>query len=131
MPFALKALEEPLAIVRLPAEAEVPTWVHGSAGFRSVTRTPTELSVVCPERSVPPDATEERGWRALAVEGTLDLAQIGVLAELAGPLAAADVPIYVISTYETDYVLVPSESLEAAAGALERAGHSVAGAGGG
>src|SRR5688572_1731770 len=107
MPFALRVLDESLAIVRLPAGAEVPAWVQGSAGFRSVTRTPDELSVVCGGEAVPAEATEERGWRALVVEGTLDLNQVGVLEELAGPLAAAEVPIYVISTYETDYVLVP------------------------
>ena len=127
MPFALRVLDEPLAIVRLPADAEVPAWVQGSAGFRSVTRTPSELSVVCADDAVPAGVTEERGWRALVVEGTLNLNQVGVLEELAGPLAAAEVPIYVVSTYETDYVLVPSESLGTATEALERAGHSVAG----
>lgn len=131
MPFALRALEETLAIVRLPAEDEIPTWAHGSERLLSITRTPDELSIVCSDESVPADATEERGWRALVVEGTLDLNQVGVLAELAGPLAAADIPIYVISTYETDYVLVPSEALATATEALERAGHSVASADGG
>ena len=131
MPFALRALDEPLAIVRLPAAAEIPAWAQGSEHFRSITRTPTELSIVCSDAAVPAHVTEERGWRALVVEGTLDLNQVGVLEELAGPLAAAEVPIYVISTYETDYVLVPSESLETATEALERAGHSVAGTQGG
>ena len=127
MPFALRVLGESLAIVRLPGDADVPSWVQGSAGFRSVTRTPAELSIVCADDLVPFDVTEERGWRALVVEGALDLNQVGVLEELARPLAAAEVPIYVISTYDTDYVLVPSESLDTASEALERAGHSVAG----
>jgi hypothetical protein len=128
MPFALRVLDDSLAIVRLPASAEVPAWVQASAGLRSITRTPAELSVVCADDVVPAGVTEERGWRALVVEGTLDLNQVGVLEELAGPLAAAEVPIYVISTYETDYVLVPSESLATATEALERAGHSIAAA---
>jgi len=99
-----------------------------ATGFRSVTRTPSELSIVCDERAVPAGVTEERGWRALVVEGTLVLSDVGVLAELAGPLAAAGIPIFVLSTYETDYVLVPDEAVGTATGALERAGHSVAAA---
>jgi hypothetical protein len=130
MPFALKALGEPLAIVRLPAEAEIPAWAQGSERFRSITRTPDELSIVCSDAAVPAGATEERGWRALVVEGSLDLNQIGVLEELAGPLAAAEIPIFVISTYETDYLLVPNEALGTATDALERAGHTVAGGNG-
>jgi hypothetical protein len=130
VPFALRVLDEPLAIARLPADADVPAWATASE-LHSITRTPTELSIVCADRDVAEGVTEERGWRGLVVEGTLDLNQVGVLEELAGPLAAAEVPIYVISTYETDYVLVPSESLGTAAAALERAGHSVAGAAGG
>lgn len=131
MPFALRVLDESLAITRLPAEAEIPAWATAAPGFRSVTRTPTELSIVCADQTVPKGATDERGWRALAVEGTLELSQVGVLTELAAPLAAAGVPIFVISTYGTDYVLVPDEALHAAAEALERAGHRVAGANGG
>jgi uncharacterized protein len=126
VPFALRVLEESLAITRLAGDAEVPDWAQVSEGFGSITRTRDELSIVCPDLAVPSGVTEERGWRALAVEGTLDLSQVGVLSELAGPLAAADIPIYVISTYDTDYILVPEESLAGAAGALETAGHSVA-----
>ena len=131
MPFALRVLDQQLAIVRLPADAEVPTWVQVSEGFRSITRTADELSIVCSNEAVPEDVTDERGWRGLVVEGTLDLNQVGVLAELAAPLAAASIPIFVLSTYETDYVLVPDEAVGTATEALEKAGHSVAGAEGG
>jgi hypothetical protein len=130
MPFALRVLDESLAITRLPADAGVPAWAGSAPGFRSVTRTAEELSIVCADQAVPADTTDERGWRALAVEGALELSQVGVLSELAGPLAAAGVPIFVISTYETDYVLVPDEALITAREALERAGHRVAGADG-
>jgi hypothetical protein len=128
--FALRALDEPLAIVRLPAKAAVPAWAQVSEGFSSITRSDAELSIVCRDAAVPEGVTEERGWRALVVEGSLDLNQVGVLAELAAPLAAAEIPIFVLSTYETDYVLVPDEALRTAAEALERAGHSVAGGNG-
>src|SRR3990170_313260 len=129
VPFALRVLDESLAIARLPADSDVPVWAV--TGLHSITRTPTELSIVCPDRDVPAGATEERGWRALAVEGVLDISDVGVLSEIAGPLAAANVPIFVLSTYETDYVLVPAELLAKSTEALERAGQSVAVAEGG
>jgi hypothetical protein len=130
VPFALRVLDQRLAISRLPADAETPRWAQEATGLVALTRTPTELSIVCAEDAVPAGATEEGGWCALVVEGTLELSEVGVLAELASPLAAAEIPIFVLSTYETDYVLVPAEALQAAVGALERAGHSVAAANG-
>ncbi len=128
MPFALRVLDQPLAIARLAADAEVPAWATAGQGVHSITRTADELSIVCDESAVPAGVTEERGWRALVVEGSLDLNQVGVLAELAAPLAAAEIPIFVISTYETDVVMVPDELLSTGTEALERAGHSVAAA---
>ena len=64
------------------------------------------------------------GWRALRVAGQLDLTETGVLASLAAPLAEAGVPIFAISTHDTDYLLVKDEKLEDAVAALTAAGHS-------
>ena len=47
----------------------------------------------------------------------------GVLASFLEPLAAAQVPIFAISTFDTDYVLIKREDLERALKALEVAGH--------
>jgi uncharacterized protein len=93
--------------------------------FFSITRTADELSVVCAERDAPKDAKVEGGWRAMKVEGTLDFSLTGVLASISAPLADAGVSIFVVSTYETDYVLVKEASLMKAVPALEAAGHSV------
>jgi hypothetical protein len=88
-----------------------------------VTRTPTELSIVCREDSVPAGILANRGWRAIAVAGTLDFALTGVLASLVSPLAAAGVSIFAVSTYDTDYVLVKKNTLDRAVAALSAAGH--------
>jgi hypothetical protein len=88
-------------------------------------RTASELSVVCAAAGVPDDVRAERGWRALAVEGPLDLALTGVLASLLVPLAHAGVSIFAVSTYDTDYVLVRSERLADALEALRGAGHRI------
>jgi hypothetical protein len=80
----------------------------------SITRTPDELSIVCPEDAVPPDTRSEDGFRALKVPGPIPFAQTGVLASLAVPLAAAGISIFAIATYDTDYVLVRATELDAA-----------------
>ena len=67
----------------------------------------------------------ERGFRALAVVGTLDFALTGVVASLAAPLAAAGISIFGISTYDTDHILVREDRLADAKTVLAAAGHTV------
>ncbi|CAL9674324.1 hypothetical protein SUDANB176_07652 (plasmid) [Streptomyces sp. enrichment culture] len=114
------------AIVQYPADADLPTWAcRESSQFLSVTRTADELSVICPVRILP-DATRcDIGWHCLRVNGTSGLDEPGVLVSVAGPLAAADLSVFVIATYATDYVLV--RDAERAAGILRSVGHEVHG----
>jgi len=127
--FQLSVLPGSLAMVRLAPNAALPSWsVQG--GFFSVTRTDDELSIVCPADRVPSGVRAETGFRALKVRGPFALSEIGVLAALAAPLAAAKVSVFVISTFETDYLLVNEEQLPAAVAALRIDGHQVADAGG-
>jgi uncharacterized protein len=119
----LRALAGELAVCRLPADAPAPAPAAGALG--SVTRTAEELSIVCPVADAPPGAEVECGWRALQVAGPLDFALTGVLAAIAVPLAEAEISIFAVSTYDTDYVLVREAALPAAAEALRRAGHEV------
>jgi hypothetical protein len=116
-------LPERLAIVRLEPDAEIPSWATGR--FASITRAPDELSIVCDQAPVPRDARASRGWRCLALHGPFDLNATGVAAEFTTILARERVSVFVISTYDTDYVLVSDESVESAIAALERAGHTV------
>ncbi len=122
----LHTLDELYAIVRLEPDAELPDWVQ-SGHFWSVTRSESELSVVCREEDVPTDASAERGWCALELAGPLDFSLTGVVAALVTPLAEAAVPIFVISTFETDYLFVRERDLERSVDALAEAGHSVDG----
>jgi hypothetical protein len=108
-----------LSVCRLHASERVPSWaLELHEGFVSITRTPDELSIVCPEEAVAPDTESEDGWRALVVPGPIPFSQTGVLAALANPLAAAGIPIFAISTFDTDYVLVREPDLERALAAL-------------
>jgi hypothetical protein len=88
-------------------------------------RTAEELCVVCPEGDVPADITTEAGWRALQVQGPLDFSQVGVLATLSAVLAEANISLFALSAFDTDYILVKGTSLERAIEALIQAGHQV------
>jgi hypothetical protein len=80
----------------------------------SLSITPNEISLVCPESDAPDFAKVEAGWRVLMVKGQLDFSLTGILAELSGLLANAGIPIFVISTFDTDYLLLKEEMIEKA-----------------
>jgi hypothetical protein len=116
---------ERLAIAKLPADAAMPAWARG--GFVTITRTATELSVVCAQRHVPPEVPHERDRVAFGITGTVPMTTIGILAALCGALAAARVPVFVISTYDTDWLLITAADAPAAQRALDAAGHRFTG----
>lgn len=112
------------AIVRMSPGEPVPRWTDGGR-FVSITRTESELSIVCREASVPAGAHADRGWQCLRAEGPFPLNVVGVAAEFTSILAKANVSVFVVATYETDYILVKGDRMEAAADALRSGGHSV------
>ena len=112
------------AVCRLPGDAPAPS-VPARAELYALTRTRDELSIVCAVGEAPAGATVEAGWRALRVLGPLDFALTGILAALATPLAAAGLSIFAVSTYDTDYLLVRDDALDAAVQTLRGAGHDV------
>jgi hypothetical protein len=120
----LTLLPERFAISRLAADAPVPRWAT-EGSFFSVTRTGDELSVVCELGRVPVGVQSQSGWRVFKVHGPFVLTEIGVLSALATPLAEAKLSLFAISTFDTDYLFVASETLSAAVVALERAGHKI------
>jgi uncharacterized protein len=124
--MTLDVLPGVYAICRLSANAPLPSWAAGSS-FASITRSAGELSIVCGSEQVPPDVLAQRGYRGLAVRGPLDFSLVGIMASLAGPLAAASVSIFVVSTYDTDYLFVREIDFDRATAALRSAGHAVAG----
>ena len=117
---------------RLASAAHIPAWVVES-GFFCVVRTPNELSIVCMENACQEDVctedrilhapTIERGWVALKLEGPFPFSMTGVLASFVQPLAEAQIPIFAISTFDTDYVLIKREYREQAIATLGAAGH--------
>lgn len=122
--LTLTILPDTFALCRLGADEIVPEWAM-IGEFVSITHTQDELSIVCAENVVPPDVRADRGWRALKVAGPLDLALTGILASLAQPLAQAQINLFAVSTFDTDYLLVKEYNLARACEALQDAGHSV------
>lgn len=113
------------AVVRLPADAPVPDGLLDAPGLVSVTRTPDELSIVCPVEHAPPATTAQPGWRLLTVRGPLEFTLTGIMAALSGELAAAGVSLFALSTYDTDHLLVKAGDLARAVQALRSSGHEV------
>ena len=127
MAVALTVREGELAVVRLDPGTPPPEWARpGAAGIVAVVATAEETSVVCDAASVPAGERSSPGWSALVVAGPLEHSLTGVLASIAAPLAEAGVPIFAISTFDTDYVLVPGDRLDGGIAVLRGAGHTVA-----
>jgi hypothetical protein len=124
MPLTLQTLSGDYAVCQLPPDAPFPNWAQGDE-LLALVRTADEVSVVCEQRYMPDGVRAEKGWRALKVVGPLDFALVGILASLAGVLAQVGVSIFVLSTFDTDYLLVKADDLETATDALEKAGHKV------
>ena len=102
----------------------MPEWPVGE-GFFCVTQTAEELSIVCEETRVPAGVRVERDWVALKLDGPFPFAMTGVLTSFLQPLAEAGVAIFAVSTFDTDYVLMKRDKLEAAIKALGAAGHEM------
>lgn len=116
------------AIVRLAPDAVVPDWA-GKGEFTSISRTTDELSIVCSAASLPPDVDTDHRWICLKLEGPFPFSMTGVLLSFIEPLSSRGIPIFAISTYDTDYVLIQEEWSGAALAELRKAGHELLAAG--
>ena len=123
MAFPLELLSDTFAVCRLDSDAPIPNWARGE--FVSITRTPEELSIVCHQEHVPGGVRCEAGWRCLRIVGKIDFSLVGVIATLSTALADAGISVFVISTFDTDYILVRQLDVDRTVEALEETGHSV------
>ncbi len=124
MSHVLLRHDEPLAVVRLGPGAELPAWATSGTLF-SVTATAAETSVVCAQAAVPRKARQEGPYTSFAVEGPLDFTLTGLLHDLLAAPAEADVPVLTLSTFDTDWVLVPAAEADRVAEAWQRQGYDV------
>ncbi|NCA99657.1 MAG: ACT domain-containing protein [Clostridia bacterium] len=117
--LTMKLLPGCYGICRLDKGSETPSWAVSGDLF-SVTRTAEELSVVCPEQNIPDGVKAERDWRILKVIGPLDFSLTGILAAISSALAASQISLFALSTYDTDYILVKEKDIDWAIDVLKK-----------
>ena len=120
----VRLLDGIYAICQINDGEKVPSWVE-EKGFFSVTKTDDEISVVMLQDKISYDIKAEKDWRILKVEGTLDFSLIGILAKISSVLAKNQISIFVISTFNTDYILVKEENIEKAMAVLSQEGYEI------
>lgn len=118
-----RRLSGSFAVCHLPADSAVPAWATSDDHFSSITRTADELSIVASFDNVPVEYRHDPQWTCFKLEGPFPFSSVGVLSSFIVPLGEAEIPIFAVSTFDTDYVLVKQEDADSAVRALKMAGH--------
>ena len=123
---SLSVVLEPLDVLLSVCKVEDYLQIDISQPFCFTGSTDEELSLVCPTDLVPENTTDrDDGWRAFRIVGTLDFSLIGILAGISGILAANQIGIFAISTYNTDYILTKEDYYETALDVLKNSGYTI------
>lgn len=122
--LTLKLLAKTYAVCSLKKDDEIPVWSM-IGDFLSITRTEDELSIVCEEKHVPQGMIYEGGWKILKVEGPLDFSLIGILAKISALMSKNNISIFVISTYDTDYILIKEGNINRAIEILKNENYNI------
>ena len=123
----LTQLHGDYAVARSGPATPVPSGFLEGAGFLTASRTEDELSLVGPSDQIQGMDKIEAGWAAFKVHGPFAFDETGIVAELSRILAEREIGIFVISTYDTDYILVKQENANDASAAWAEAGHEITG----
>ena len=121
---SLSLMREVFAVCRLDKDAPVPSWALGGYFF-CVARTPDELSVVCEQGGIPEGVEREDGWRCFKVESPFEFDLASVVSSMATQLAEEGTKMFVVATWDSDYLMVKQDDLEPTIATLEEAGHRV------
>ena len=124
MPLTLIVLEDILAVCKLPEQENLPD-IPAQCPFFALTITREERSVVLPQKNADPAWHIEAGWVGLKIDGVLSFDMVGIIAALSQELAAAEIPLFVVSTYDTDYILVKQDDYNKAETVLTGAGYLI------
>lgn len=84
------------------------------APWYTVSKTATELSLILPSEYQLPDPQPQKtegNWRMFQVDAQMDFGLVGILARIVTPLKDHKIPVFVVSTYDTDYVMVKDDKL--------------------
>lgn len=112
------------ATARLQPADAIPIWADGP-GFMSISRTDEELSIVCLADRVPETAKADRDWRVIKFVGPFAFEETGIAAAVLAPLATAEIGVFLVSTYDTDYLMVKQHNFDRTIETLRIAGHRI------
>lgn len=116
----LKKLSTAFSIYKVK---EVSDWVLHTE-FCFFAKTDDEMSLVCPSGKAQGKwVAEDNGWWGFRVEGALDFSQVGILAQLTNILKNEKIPVFVVSTFDTDYIFIKEIYQQTAINSLKAAGH--------
>lgn len=102
------------------------TQMNWETEFRFTGKTDEECSLICATSDVPANVIRrDDGWRGFRIQGVLDFSLVRILSKIAALLAENSIPIFAISTYNTDYVLTKAEHYKKALDVLKRAGYTI------
>ncbi|KLO15029.1 hypothetical protein SCHPADRAFT_927440 [Schizopora paradoxa] len=127
--LSLELLDDVFVVQQVPTGDPIPSHIlerlgkSEGQGFISITRTDEEISIVynavhAPDESSDIQRLDLANWRCIRIKGPMDFGLTGVLCAFTTPLKAAGVPIFAVSTWNTDYVLVPKDKVVEAKAAL-------------
>jgi len=108
-------LTDEYSIYKLDPDQETPSWIFDS-GFYSITRTSEEVSIVTNRRIDMDNLRAEHGWKGFKVKGILNFSMVGIINEITKPLKDNRISVFVISTFNTDYIFVKKESFDRSIG---------------
>ena len=121
----LMILDGIYAIYKYKVETPLPRWIR-SSDLYSITKTRDELSVVAIQNDrMLKDVFINRDWRIIKIEGPLDFSLVGIIADISAVFKKRQISIFTLSTYDTDYVLVKQNDLNAGIQALKESGYNV------
>ncbi|MEN8249881.1 MAG: ACT domain-containing protein [Bacteroidota bacterium] len=125
MKLNLFLLPETYGIYQVSKDNSIPNWIDKNY-FNSITHTDEEISIVCKQTK---DAigyqSKFENWRLLKVEGPLDFSQTGVISNISEILNYQNVSVFIISTFNTDYIFIQKEQLEEAVKAFDHHGYFI------
>lgn len=104
----LKALKDDFTIYQLGIDQTVPPQIFDS-GFYSITRTDDEVSIVTNCKPDLEDVKCSKNWKGFKVDGILDFSLVGILNDITKPLKDNNISVFVISTFNTDYIFVKED----------------------
>lgn len=117
-------LEEIYSICRLEKNDTIPDDITKS-NFYSITSSPKEIFLVCEQKFIRDGMKVEKDWKVLKIDSILDFSLIGIISKISTILADAKISIFVVSTYDTDYVLIKKSNLEITVRVLEENGYEI------